>query len=146
MGVAWWCGREVVWRLACFGAALTLWLGIKSAEELSHSPQWGLTVLTLVNRPMGRFTIDYRKCIGKSPPNFTVVLLGSCPPLPTAETGVLLPDTQWDKRMQIRNFSIVRQADGRGRGTLIKKKIKFSSYIKKFIMKQLQSQIWLTTS
>jgi hypothetical protein len=23
LGVAWWCGREVVWTLACFGAALT---------------------------------------------------------------------------------------------------------------------------
>ncbi len=21
-GVAWWCGREVVWRLVCFGAAM----------------------------------------------------------------------------------------------------------------------------
>jgi hypothetical protein len=23
LGVVWWCGREVVWRRACFGAALT---------------------------------------------------------------------------------------------------------------------------
>jgi hypothetical protein len=56
LGVAWWCGRDVVWRLVCFGSALTwLWLGLKSAEELSHSPQWRSTVRTLVNRPMGRF-------------------------------------------------------------------------------------------
>ncbi len=53
LGVAWWCWREVVWRLACFGAIL--WLGLKSAQELCHSPQWGSTVRTLVNRPMGRF-------------------------------------------------------------------------------------------
>ncbi len=31
-------------------------------------------------------------------------------------------------------------------GTLIKKKIKFSSYIRKFRMEQLQSHIWLTAS
>ncbi len=56
-----WGGRGGVdvsgpWRLVCFGAALTwLWLGLKSAEELSHSPQWGSTVRTLVNSPVGRF-------------------------------------------------------------------------------------------
>jgi hypothetical protein len=32
-----------------------LWLGLKSAEDLSHSPQWGSTVRTLINRPMERF-------------------------------------------------------------------------------------------
>jgi hypothetical protein len=32
------------------------------------------------------------------------------------------------------------------RGTLIKNKIKFSSYIRKFRMEQLQSHIWLTAS
>jgi hypothetical protein len=54
--VAWWCRREVVWRLDCLGAALTwLWLGLKSTEELSLSPQWRSTVRTLANRPMGRF-------------------------------------------------------------------------------------------
>ncbi len=32
LGIAWLCGPEVVWRLACFGAAVTcLWLGLKSA-------------------------------------------------------------------------------------------------------------------
>ncbi len=30
--------------------------GLKSGEELSHSPRWRLTVRTLVNRPMGRFS------------------------------------------------------------------------------------------
>ncbi len=56
--VVWMCTVciPVIWRLACFGAALTwLWLGLKSAEELSHSPQWGSTVRTLVDCPMGRF-------------------------------------------------------------------------------------------
>ncbi len=38
-GAAWWSGRDVVWRLVCFGSALSwLWLGLKSAEDLSHSP------------------------------------------------------------------------------------------------------------
>ncbi len=56
LGVAWWCGREVVWRLACFGDALTwLCLGLKSPEELIYSPQWGSTVWSIVNRPIGRF-------------------------------------------------------------------------------------------
>ncbi len=39
LGAAWWSGRDVVWRLVCFGSALTwLWLGLKSAEDLRHSP------------------------------------------------------------------------------------------------------------
>ncbi len=51
-----WCGREVAWRIPCFIAALMwLWSALKSAEELSHSSQWGSTMRTLVNRPMGRF-------------------------------------------------------------------------------------------
>ncbi len=29
--------------------------GLESAEELCHSPQWGSTVRSLVNRPMGIF-------------------------------------------------------------------------------------------
>jgi hypothetical protein len=36
--------------------------------------------------------------------------------------------------------------EGGGASTLIKKKIKFSSYIRKFCMEQLQSHIWLTAS
>ncbi len=53
------CGRAVR-RLACFGAALTwLCLGLKSAEELWHSPLWGSTVRTLVDCPMGRFARTY---------------------------------------------------------------------------------------
>ncbi len=32
-------GVDMKWRLACFGAALTsLWLELKSAEELCHPP------------------------------------------------------------------------------------------------------------
>ncbi len=42
------------------------------------------------------------------------------------------------QRPQARGLSLI--------GTLIKKKIKFSSYIRKFRMKQLQSHIWLTAS
>jgi hypothetical protein len=38
--------------------------------------------------------------------------------------------------MQIRNFSIARQAGGRGRGTLIKKKIKFF-----LIYKEIQNAV-----
>ncbi len=46
------------WELhgGCLWAAFTwLWLGLKSAEELSHSPQWRSTVRTLVNLPKGSF-------------------------------------------------------------------------------------------
>ncbi len=39
LGAAWWSGRDVVWRLVCFGSTLAwLRLGLKSAEDLSHSP------------------------------------------------------------------------------------------------------------
>ncbi len=51
-------GVDVKWSrgLLVFGARLTwLWLGLKSVEDLSHYPQWGSTVRTLVNLPMGRF-------------------------------------------------------------------------------------------
>jgi hypothetical protein len=34
-----WMWSTVVWRLACFGSALSwLWLGLKSGEDLCHSP------------------------------------------------------------------------------------------------------------
>jgi hypothetical protein len=39
-----------------WGAALMwLWLGLKLVVDLSHSSQWGPTVRTLINSPMGRF-------------------------------------------------------------------------------------------
>jgi hypothetical protein len=55
---AWGLHCEMVWRLACFGAALTwLWLGFCAicAEELCHFHQRGSTVRTLISRPTGRF-------------------------------------------------------------------------------------------
>ncbi len=54
LGVAWWCGREVVWRLVCFGSALRrLWFGFKSAEDCA-TRQCGSTMWT-VNSSLGRF-------------------------------------------------------------------------------------------
>ncbi len=73
LGVPWWCGRAVIWRLACFGAALTwLWLGLKSEEELSHSPQWGSTERTLVDCLMGRFAWTNHIYIQITQPGSTV--------------------------------------------------------------------------
>jgi hypothetical protein len=58
LGVAWWCGRELVWKLACFGSALTwLWLGLKSAGELCHSPL-GIDSADNSQQPNGEICID----------------------------------------------------------------------------------------
>jgi hypothetical protein len=43
----------------------------------------------------------------------------------------------------INGWLVVKWAES---GSLIKKKIKFSSYIRKFRMEQLQSHMWLTAS
>jgi hypothetical protein len=68
LGGCMWCGHEVVWKLACFEAALTwLWSRLKSADELRHSPKWGSTVRTLGNRPMGEICTDKSHSLPNNP-------------------------------------------------------------------------------
>ncbi len=74
LGVAWWC---VKWSggLIVLGAALTwLWLGLKSLEDLSHCPQWGPTVRTSVNCPIGRFAWTNHILLPNNPARAVVTL------------------------------------------------------------------------
>jgi hypothetical protein len=60
------------------GAALTCeWLVLKSAEDLSHYSQWGTTVRTLVDCPMGRLAWTNHILLPNNPAR-AVVLLHHC--------------------------------------------------------------------
>ncbi len=87
---AWWWGRKVVWRLVWFGATLTwLWLGLKSAEDLTHTAQWRSTVRTLINRPMERFAWTNHNCFQIRPSPAVVPLHLCTSSYPTRTTGTL---------------------------------------------------------
>jgi hypothetical protein len=81
------------------------------------------------------------------------VHLNSETPIPTFLPSFLIPSVDAhtepdndDLGLFLRPLAFALVSTFRNNGTLIKKIIKFSSYIRKFRVEQLQSHIWLTAS